>query len=76
MRTTITLDRDLYEMALTMSRASGETLSRVIGRLVRAGLQASQTQGTESDELPAFRVSRGAPPISLAAVRKAWQEEG
>ncbi len=42
MRTTISLDDDLYEKARTMAFESRKTLGEVINTLLRAGLRSSQ----------------------------------
>jgi Arc/MetJ family transcription regulator len=39
MRTTVTLDDDVYEAAMRLARASGERLGKVLSMLARRGLK-------------------------------------
>ncbi len=73
MRTTLTLDDDVYQAAMTLARASGKTLGQVLSELVRTGLTPRPTSKTRGG-LPTFDVPTGAPMISLEAVRRAWEE--
>jgi hypothetical protein len=61
MRTTLSLDDDLYQAAVTLARASGEPLSKVVSRLLRRGLAGPTLGGT--DQFPVFSVPPGAPII-------------
>jgi hypothetical protein len=75
MRTTLTLERDVYEAALTLSRSSGRTMGQVVSSLARAGLKRRRLHRGAKDTLPRFPVSAGTPPISIEAVRRGWEEE-
>ena len=75
MRTTVTLDDDVYHAALTLSEASGRALGKVLSDLARNGLEPRKPRSRRSKDLPAFEVPPGAPMISLEAVRRAWEEE-
>ena len=75
MRTTVTLDDEAYEAALTLARTSGKRLGQVISDLIRRAVQKPQGDATRgSKRFPAFEVPPGAPMISLEAIRRAWQE--
>ena len=75
MRTTVTLDDDVYQAALTLSRASGKTLGKILSELARNELRPRVPAGRPAGGLPAFEVPPTAPMISLEAVRRAWEEE-
>jgi len=61
MRTTLTLDDDVYESALTLSKISGTPLGKVVSSLLRKSLSAAQQ---ESDpDFPTFPVPKDTPMI-------------
>jgi hypothetical protein len=43
MRTTLTIDDDIYELAVSRSRATGESLGKVVSELARQGLRPTQS---------------------------------
>jgi hypothetical protein len=60
-RTTITLDDEAYEAALTLAKTSGERLGAVISKLIRRALQRPETPGGPGEErFPTFEVPRPA----------------
>ena len=61
MRTTITLDDDVFEAAQALVRASGKSLGQVLSQLARRGLRAQDDYATRTG-LPVFPV-RGNSPI-------------
>jgi predicted CopG family antitoxin len=67
MRTTLTLDDDVYEAALKISKKSGERLGKVISRLARTRLPR---------RFPVFTVSPGTPAMSVESIDKFIEEEG
>ena len=67
MRTTLTLDDDVYKAALKMSRKSGERLGKVVSRLARTALPR---------RFPVFAVSPNAPTMSVESIDKFIEEEG
>ena len=76
MRTTVTLDDEAYEAAVTLAKTSGKRLGEVISDLIRRALQKSQRRAPRGGKrFPAFEVAPGAPMISLKAIRRAWEEE-
>ena len=76
MRTTVTLDDEAYEAALTLARTSGKRLGQVISDLIRRAVQKPQGQATRGGKrFPTFEVPPGVPMISLKAIRRAWEEE-
>ncbi len=76
MRTTITLDDEAYEAAVTLSKTSGKRLGEVISQLIRRAVQTPESpQRKPGKRFPVFEVPQGTPMISLRAIRKAWEEE-
>ena len=55
MRTTITLDDDVFDAAKSQAQASGKSLGQVLSQLARRGLRTS-VQGAETNGLPVFKV--------------------
>jgi hypothetical protein len=62
MRTTLTLDDDVYESARALMEASGKTLGQVLSGLARRGL-TPRTDFRSKRTLPVFRVPANAPVI-------------
>jgi|MudIll2142460700_1097286.scaffolds.fasta_scaffold382871_1 hypothetical protein len=64
MRTTLTLDQDVFEAAQALARASGRRLGQVVSDLLRRSLQAPPAAGARPRSgLPVFDVAPGAPII-------------
>ena len=59
MRTTVTLDDDVFEAARAQAQASGKKLGEVLSQLARRGLRAS-TQSAAKSGLPVFKVQPNA----------------
>lgn len=77
MRTTITLDRDVYEAALHLSQSSGERLGKVVSELVRRALtESGPTPVSAKKRFPTFDVPPDAPIIPASRVQKVIDEEG
>jgi hypothetical protein len=76
MRTTVTLDDEAYETAVTLAKTSGKRLGQVISDLIRRAVQKPQAHSRKGGKrFPTFEVPAGAPMISLKAIRRAWEEE-
>jgi hypothetical protein len=76
MRTTLTLDDEAYEAAVTLAKTSGKRLGQVVSDLIRRALQ--KPQGSVSGgrrRFPTFDIPAGTPMISLKSIRRAWEEE-
>ncbi|MDB6131013.1 MAG: Antitoxin VapB39 [Verrucomicrobiales bacterium] len=58
MRTTVTLDQDIYEAALSQSKASGKKLGEVLSIMARRGINASTHDASAKSGLPVFRVKK------------------
>jgi hypothetical protein len=74
-RTTLTLDDDVFTAAQTLARSSGKTLGQVLSDLARRGLRTTPDFRPAANLPPAFEVPPTAPGISLEAVRRAWSEQ-
>jgi len=61
-RTTISLDGDIYQAAKALADASGENLGVVVSALARKGLKLQEAFG-ERNGLPVFQVPADAPVI-------------
>ena len=68
MRTTITLEKDVFEAAQAMSQASGKRLGEVVSQLARRGLRASADTGSRTG-LPVFKVAPDAAVIPSTRAR-------
>ena len=74
MRTTITLDNDVFEAAQALAACSGKKLGQVISQLARRGLRA-ESAGVPKSGLPVFRVSPRAPVIPTTRARDLLAED-
>ncbi len=69
MRTTLTVDDDVFEAAKVLAASSGKNLGEVVSELARRGLRAEVRSGRKSN-LPVFRVSPDAPVIPSSRAQK------
>ena len=77
MRTTVTLDNDVYQAAMHVSRMTGKRLGKVLSELARRGLtHASPTASKGSRRFPVFEVPPNAPIIAATRVQEVIDEEG
>jgi hypothetical protein len=78
MRTTITLDEDIYDAAQHLSRVSGERLGKVISKLARRGLERENASAGKRSRrrFPTFEVPAGAPIIPASRIERVLDEEG
>jgi hypothetical protein len=77
MRTTVTLDKDVYQAAMHLSRTTGKRLGKVISELARRGLsQSAAAPGTQPGRFPVFEVPPDAPIIAATRVQELIDEEG
>lgn len=76
-RTTVTLDDDVYEAAMHFSRASGERLGKVLSILARRGLKPADSPAPRSARrFPVFDVPANAPVIPASRIQRVIDEEG
>ena len=74
MRTTITIDNDVFEAARALTASSGKKLGEVISQLARRGLKA-QPVAAKKNRLPVFSVSPDAPVIPGDRARQLLSED-
>ncbi|MGE3309560.1 MAG: CopG family transcriptional regulator [Limisphaerales bacterium] len=74
MRTTVTLDDDVFEAARVQAQASGKTLGEVLSHLARRGLSAS-TPAAERGGLPVFKVRPNAEIIPSSRAKELLAED-
>jgi hypothetical protein len=74
MRTTITVDDDIFEAAQAQARASGKKLGEVISQLARRGLRASADTASKNG-LPVFKVQGNAPLIPSSRAKELLDED-
>ncbi|MDQ6656599.1 MAG: antitoxin [Verrucomicrobiota bacterium] len=74
MRTTVTLDDDVFEAAQTLATSSGKRLGDVLSQLARRGLRA-QTKTVRKSGLPVFQVPADAPIMPSSRAAKLLSDE-
>jgi hypothetical protein len=74
MRTTLTLEPDVFAAARKLAEARSESLGKVVSDLIRRGLEAEPPVKSRSG-FPVFKVPRTASPLTLADV-KLDEDEG
>jgi len=76
-RTTVTLDDDVYQAALHVSRVSGRGFGKVLSELARRGLSGPPTTPRrKKGRFPVFDVPPGTPIIPASRVQALIDEEG
>jgi hypothetical protein len=74
MRTTVTLDDDVFEAARAQAQASGKKLGEVLSQLARRGLRAS-APGAGKGGLPVFKVQPDADIIPSSRAKEMLAED-
>ena len=69
MRTTLTLDDDILELAARRAKLRGVSLGKTVSDLVRRGLSAS-TSAQAKDGLVVFKLPTDSPPVTTEEVRR------
>lgn len=76
-RTTVTLDEDVYQAAMHLSQASGQSLGRVLSQLARRGLKPNDTTAAATQgRFPVFAVAPDAPIIPASRIQRVIDEDG
>ena len=73
MRTTLQIDDDLYQAAKSIAMAENKTVGQVVSALMRKALFLRDFR-EDSYDIPSFKVSEDAPPLTLEMVRKADED--
>lgn len=80
MRTTVTIDDDVYEAAQAHAQATGKRLGRVLSEMARQALQPLGRRPKRSTKgasrFPAFEVPTGTRVIPASRIQKALDEDG
>ncbi len=74
MRTTVTVDDDVFEAAQSLAASSGKKLGQVLSQLARRGLRA-ELRTDRKNNLPVFQVSADAPVIPSNRAQKLLAED-
>jgi hypothetical protein len=78
MRTTVTLDDDVYEAAQAHAQATGKRLGRVLSEMARQALKPAGRRSKKSakgvSRFPAFEVPANARLIPASRIQKALDE--
>lgn len=73
-RTTVTLDDDVYRAAQAQARAAGKNLGEVLSQLARRGLQAT-AKTVSKNGLPVFKVPEDSPVIPSGRAHELLAED-
>jgi hypothetical protein len=71
MRTTLTLDDDVYQAVATLSQTSGLSLGKVLSKVARQGLKPKPIK-KKKNGFPTFDVPKDAPMISVYIYPPTW----
>ncbi len=74
MRTTLTLDDDVFEAAQALAHSSGKKMGQVVSHLARRGLRV-EASAAGKNGLPVFPVSRNARVIPTQRARDLLAED-
>jgi hypothetical protein len=73
MRTTLNIDDDVLRVLRGITESRRESMGKVVSDLVRKALAPRDPRPVD-ESIPVFRVSVGAPAITLADVKRAEEE--
>lgn len=73
MRTTLTLDDDILELAARQAKLRGASLGKTVSDLVRRGLNAT-TPAQEKNGLIMFQLPKDSPRVTTEEVRRIESE--
>jgi hypothetical protein len=80
MRTTVTLDDDVYEAARAHAQATGKRLGRVLSEMARQALEPSEPSKrpakVRGSRFPVFEVPANARLIPASRIQKILDEDG
>lgn len=75
MRTTLTIDDDLFQVARHLAREKSESIGKALSDLARLGLQATaRAKGKTASGFPVFSVPKHARTLTLEDVKKLEDE--
>src|SRR4051812_10062081 len=76
MRTTITIDDDVYDAALANAQATGRRIGRVLSEMARTAIEKRQAPPKRRKRFASFDVPKGARTITASKIQKALDEDG
>ena len=76
MRSTLTIDDEVYAAVMHISAVSGERPGQVLSRLARQALFGETPKPVKSSRFPVFQVPPNTPTISAAKIQQIIDEEG
>ena len=78
MRTTVTIDDDVYEAALANAQATGRRIGRVLSEMARTALELERTSDSRKrrERFATFTVPEGSRAIPASRVQRALDEDG
>lgn len=79
MRTTLTIDDDVYRAAVSRSRRSGRRLGQVVSEMLRESLQSQgsvRIKRVPGKRFVTLEVPAGTPPVDLETIQRLLDEEG
>lgn len=72
----MTLDDDVYDAAMHLSRTSGERLGKILSTLARRGLKPADAPARRTTRrFPSFDVPANAPVIPASRIQRVIDEE-
>ena len=77
MRTTVTLDQDIYEAVTRMSQLSGERFGKILSDLARQALKPpAPPKKKKGQRFPTFYSPPGTPMMSAEKIQQIIDDEG
>lgn len=78
MRTTVTIDDDVYEVAAANAQATGRRIGSVLSDMARTAIEPEQKSSTRKrrERFATFSVPKGARIIPASRIQKALDEDG
>jgi len=73
MRTTLQIEDDVYRAAKSIAAMENKSIGAVVSHLIRKAL-APGNYAEETGDIPSFRVSETAPPLTMEMVRAAEED--
>ena len=75
MRTTVTLDNEVYDAVMHLSRASGKRLGKVLSEVARRGMKSPGFKFRRKGRFPVVDVPPNA-PMAVESICRFLDEEG
>jgi predicted transcriptional regulator YheO len=76
MRTTVTIDDDVYEVAMANAQATGRRFGSVLSDMARKAIELESGAQTKRGRFATFSVPKDASVIPASRIQKALDEDG